>query len=168
ELHRLFSAPLMQQYRLTHEAELTPTESEIATATAWFQKKRRGRIEEQDLRTRLEAVEEELSGTQLTAEQREDLEIQRRKLQSSLRPLDRSFAEWYVGQWKVQRHLYDEYGGGRVIWQQAGLEAFDAMHRWLRSEERDGRFQISDPKLRSMFYDYWTRGPSFVIEDEKR
>ena len=29
--------------------------------------------------------------------------------------------------WKLQRHLFDHYGGGRLLWQQRGIEAFDAM-----------------------------------------
>src|SRR5690606_35955547 len=131
ELHRLFTAPLMERYQRKHKAELDATPSEIASATSRFQQQQRDLGDTEGLR-------------------------------------DQSFAEWYVDRWKVQRHLYEHFGGGRVIWQQAGFEAFAAMHRWLQSEEQDGRFQIRDPELRSIFYEYWTSGPSFVIEDEKR
>jgi hypothetical protein len=70
---------------------------------------------------------------------------------------------------KIQRHFYDHFGGGRVLWQQAGYEAFDAYHRWLESEEKKGDFTITDPKLRQAFYGYWTLSHTpFLINDPER
>jgi hypothetical protein len=72
--------------------------------------------------------------------------------------------------WKLQRHLYDEFGGGRILWQQAGIEAFDAMRGWLETEEKNGRFTISDPGLRTAFYEYWTtmNHGAFLTADKTR
>jgi hypothetical protein len=75
------------------------------------------------------------------------------------------FAAFTFGNWKLQRHFYDRFGGGRVLWQQAGLEAFDAYRRWLESEEQKGNFKITDPKLRQSFYRYWKLSHDFMITD---
>lgn len=58
--------------------------------------------------------------------------------------------------WKHQRLLYDQYGGGRVLFQQFGVEAFDAMHKWLKERESAGDFTITDSKLRAKLFAYWT------------
>ncbi len=66
----------------------------------------------------------------------------------------------FICGWKLQRHLYDKFGGGRVL---GGFEAFDATRKWLESEERSGHFKITDPKLRTEFYRYWTRPRNFML-----
>ena len=172
ELHRLFSAPVIRVYRQTHEAEITPTESEIAIATAHFDKKHRERIkgQESELRGKLKAVEEKLASKELKEEEKQQLEIERRTLQSKLKAPGRFFALFVLRNWKLQRHLYDEYGGGRILWQQAGLEAFDATRKWLESLEKAGKFKITDPALRTVFYEYWTtqKHGAFLTDDEIR
>ena len=172
ELHRLFSVPVMQVYRQTHEAENTPTKSEITIAAAYFDKKHRQRIEgqEAELRGKLKAVEEKLASKELKEEDKKKLEIERRALQRKLKPPGRDFAMFVLWNWKLQRHLYDEYGGGRILWQQAGLEAFDANHKWLESLEKAGKFKITDPKLRTAFYEYWTtqKHGAFLTDDKTR
>ena len=100
----------------------------------------------------------------------DDLKFQKFALEEAKKPPGRFFAQFVLGNWKFQRHLYDEYGGGRILWQQAGLEAFDAMHAWLKDLEKQGKFQITDEKLRATFYEYWTtmkHGP-FLTDDKKR
>jgi hypothetical protein len=81
----------------------------------------------------------------------------------------RMFAAFAFTNWKMQRHFYDRFGGGRVLWQQAGLEAFDAYRRWLESEERKGNFKITDPKLRQAFYRYWklSHDPFMITDPEE-
>jgi hypothetical protein len=172
ELHRLFSVPAIQAYRQTHEAEIAPTESEIAIATAYFDKKLRELIKgrEVKLRGRLKAVEEKLASKELKEEDKQKLEIERRTLQSELKAPGRHIALFMLWNWKLQRHLYDEYGGGRILWQQAGLEAFDANRKWLESLEEAGKFKITDPTLRTAIYEYWTtqKHGAFLTDDETR
>ncbi len=36
------------------------------------------------------------------------------------------------------------------------MEAFDAMHRWLRESEKAGDFKITDQELHTAFYAYFT------------
>ncbi len=158
EFHRLFAHPVMEEYKREHKDDITPTESEIAAATACFDKEHQQRLEGQELQLRwqLKAAERKLAAGGVTEEVEKNLNTQRRSLQSRLTPPGRSFAASMLNNWNFQRYLYDGYGGGRILWQQAGLEAFDAMHQWLTSLEKDGKFKITDPELRSVFYEYWT------------
>lgn len=172
ELHRLFTRPVMQKYRQAHKVEIEPTDEEIRVATAFFDKEHRQRIkkEEPELRERLKAVEEQLARRGLTKEEQQELEGEKFVLQTQLKPPGRFFAVFMLNNWKFQRHLYDQYGGGRVLWQQAGMEAFDAMHKWLEAHEQNGDFAITDAKLRSSFYEYWTtmKHGVFLIDDKER
>lgn len=172
ELHRLFTRPVMQKYRQAHEVQIEPTDKEIRAATAFFDKEHGQRIkkEEPKLRERLEAVEEQLASRGLTDEKQQELENEKLVLQIQLKPPGRFFAVFMLSNWKFQRHLYDQYGGGRVLWQQAGMEAFDAMRKWLEAHEKKGDFKITDPALRSTLYEYWTtmEHGAFLIEDEER
>lgn len=158
ELHNLFSHPLMQQYRAAHRDALQPTEREVSTATAHFDGWHNERLRAQDppLKDRRAEIEQALAKPGLAAEEKQRLEDERQAIDSQFRPPGRRFAGWMVANWKLQRHLYQEYGGGRVLWQQAGLEAFDAMHAWLKQREKAGDFTISDPILHEQFYAYWT------------
>ena len=172
EVHRLFSTPVMQKYRQSHKAEIEPTENEISAATAFFDKKHRERIKgkETELRAQLKEIEEKLVDATLTDEELKKLKQKQRFLKSQLKPPGRQFAIFMLRNWKFQRHLYDKYDGGRILWQQAGLEAFDAMHKWLKIREKNGNFIISDSQLRLVFYEYWTthNHGAFLTDDKVR
>lgn len=71
-----------------------------------------------------------------------------------------------IGNVKLQKQLHATYGGGRLLFQQAGVEAFDATRRMLESREAEGGFSITDPDVRALAYDYWTRDHgAFMITD---
>jgi hypothetical protein len=172
ELQRLLGAPVLQKYREQHKAEVEPTKAEIDAAAIVFDRDHQARIkdEEPQMRERLAAVEQELAKPGLTPERQKELERDRTVLQIQLKPPGRFFAQFVLDNWKFQRHLYDRFGGGRILWQQAGLEAFDAMHKWLQAQEEAGQFKITDPRLRASFYEYWTtmNHGAFLIEDKER
>jgi hypothetical protein len=44
------------------------------------------------------------------------------------------------------------------------------MHRWLKAHEENGDFKITDPKLRAVFYEYWTtmNHGAFLTSDRER
>ena len=72
----------------------------------------------------------------------------------------------FGGTAKALKLLYDQYGGGRLLFQQAGTEAFDATRRLLEQHESEGAFAITDPEVRALAYDYWTRDHgAFFITD---
>jgi hypothetical protein len=119
---------------------------------------------------RLHAVKEQLAKTDLEENQRRKLGTEKALLEAALKPQGRQLARFLLPNWKFQRHLYDRYGGGRILWQQAGLEAFDATHQWLKAHEEKGDFKITDAKLRSVLYEYWTtmNHGAFLTNDRER
>jgi hypothetical protein len=172
ELFRLFFQPLMQAYYAEHQHELQPTAQEIEVVTAYFVRKHQETVGENqaDIQTQLDAIAQKLARTDLPEDERTELEIQRDMLAGQLQPPGPQFVEWLLGSWKFQRHLYLNYGGGRILWQQAGLEAFDATYQWLTQQEQAGAFTITDEELRTAFYAYWTTldHGAFLIDDQTR
>ncbi len=74
-----------------------------------------------------------------------------------------------AGNIALQRRLYGEFGGGRLLFQQAGVEAFDATRVMLERAEAEGRLSFRDPEARTSAYDYWTRdhGAFMITEPAK-
>jgi hypothetical protein len=60
-----------------------------------------------------------------------------------------------IRQWKINKALYDQYGG-RIIYQQLGPEPLDAYREFLRQREADGAFAIRDQSLEASFWLYFT------------
>lgn len=172
ELFRLFFHPLMQAYYADHQQEFQPTAQEIEVVTAYFVRKHQETVGENqaNMQAQLDAITQKLTRTDLPEDERTELEIQRDMLVAQLQPPGPQFAEWLLGSWKFQRHLYLNYGGGRILWQQTGLEAFDATYRWLTQQEQAGAFTITDEELRTAFYAYWTTldHDAFLIDDQTR
>lgn len=172
ELHRLFTVPVLKAYREQHGADIEPTEKELAAATEYFDRAHRERIKQSEpkLRERLADIEQELLRADLKEERRKRLERDHSALEMKLNPPGRPFAAFVLENWKLQTHLYHKYGGGRILWQQAGIEAFDACRTWLEACERNGDFKITDPQLRTAFYEYWTTldHGAFLTDDKER
>jgi hypothetical protein len=172
ELFRIFSIEgIANQYREKHLAEITPTEDEIEAARAFFDGKHAERIKDKEagLRSRLaEIISQRQAGT-TAKEDEKRLKLEQMNIESQLAVPGRSFATYMLSHWKFQKHLYDNYGGGRLLWQQAGIEAYDANRKWLECLEAAGEFSISDSELRKKFYNYWTSqdGSSFLSGDKK-
>jgi hypothetical protein len=113
----------------------------------------------------LKEINDRLAKTDLTLLERISLVFEKWAYEKDAAHPYRTFTAFLFSNWKMQRHFYDHFGGGRVLWQQAGLEAFDAYRRWIETEERKGNFKITDPKLRATFYHYWKRNDDFFITD---
>lgn len=98
------------------------------------------------------------------------LAVFNKKREANQKPLDEFFAKFMLDNWKLQKHLYDNFGGGRILWQQAGVEAFDAMRTWMEAQEKKGEFKVTSPELRKKLFHYWTtqNHSSFLTEDKDR
>ncbi len=173
-LHSVFLGAALERYREVHRSEIAPTETEIQLAGEYFDRKHRERLEaaggEAKLREQMRTIETQLAAPGLPEEDQKQLELEHLRLRSQLRPpSEDQFAEFMLRNWKLQKHLYENYGEGRILWQQAGLEAFDAMRRWMEAQEQAGAFKITDAGLRAKLYEYWTRdhGP-FLTADKER
>jgi heat shock protein HslJ len=84
------------------------------------------------------------TGDDLTAEEKAEMDATRREMGAAL-----------IRQWKINRALYDEYGG-RIIYQQMGPEPLDAYRAFLQSQCEAGAFEIMDPDLEAAFWRYFT------------
>ena len=69
--------------------------------------------------------------------------------------MQRETGRGIVMQWKINKSLYDQYGG-RIIYQQLGPEPLDAYRRFLKQREAEGAFTIHDPTLAESFWHYFT------------
>lgn len=166
----------METYYTEHKAALVPSDAEIEFTMKFFMKKQEEELEERspEYRARLARIQEELADSNLDDTKRKKLENEKYNIDYELAARDnpqyaevaRGFWRWWLERWKLQRHLYDNFGGGRILWQQAGLEAFDANRKWIESMEAKGEFTISDPELREKLYAYWTRQPPPFLSDK--
>lgn len=158
ELHRLFTGPVMDKYAAAHAKALAPTDAEIDAMQRFFAKSRAERLGDdgQALTKRQQEIQSKLQQKDLPEDQRDALQDEFRRNEAELFTVPREFVTMFVAQWKMQKHLYDNFGGGRILWQQFGTEAFDATHNWLKAKEDAKEFQITDPALRETFYAYWT------------
>jgi len=162
---RIFK-PLITQYRTNNDTE--PTVEEIDRFIVYERRSREHKnkkteAELAELREQLEKDRKQLESKDLTEWAR--LALKRKisqedfhatALQTSMRPPEdeRKFAKWYLSNWKLQQSLYKKHGG-RVIGQQVGPEALDAMRDLLKEKEREGSFKILDPVLSDRFWEYW-------------
>lgn len=71
-------------------------------------------------------------------------------------PFDRFFAQIMGGSTKAQHFIYQSHGRGRVLFQQAGSEAFDATYRLILQLEKKGDIQFVSPMDRELALSYWT------------
>lgn len=172
DLHRVFSGPLYERLAVEHRAEVVPTEQELDATTAYFDREHEQRIAPQaeQLRTELAEIEARLKAPDVSDDERESLQRRKWVVEVHLKPPGRMFAEFMLSHWKLERYLYLNYGGGRLLWQQAGVEAFDATRRFLEEQEKQGAFKINDRYLRRVFYTYWTSKNHgvFLFDDPAR
>jgi hypothetical protein len=59
----------------------------------------------------------------------------------------------FIRQWKINRALYQQYGG-RIIFQQGGPEPLDAYRVFLEEREARGDFEILNKDLEAAFWRY--------------
>ena len=78
----------------------------------------------------------------------------------------RPIAKRWVERWKLDRALFEKYGG-RAHFQQVGVQPFDAVIRFLEEQEASGAFTILDEDYEAEFWAYWrSDGHNFISEEE--
>ncbi len=131
-------------------------------------------------------ISRELENSSILQEQRDKLASQKKAIEKILnmqhemadrmkgkedevKMMKRKMGENFVQRWKINKALYDKYGG-RVIFQQAGAEPLDAYRDFLREESQKGSFQIFDPKVEEDFWRYFTDDKMhiFLPEDDAK
>jgi hypothetical protein len=132
------------------------------------------------LRSRLTRIEQELVHAGLTDRERSDLEKEQKLTQRFLAteeklksrssraatdsPAGNKAERWFITHWKFQKWLYDKYGG-RVIWQQGGIEALDGMRKWTEDAEKRGDLKFLSPELRKQHFEYFNQDNHFDVKE---
>jgi hypothetical protein len=98
----------------------------------------------------VELMERGMRAQGLTAE--DDLSPQEA---AQVRQMRRDMGRAMIRQWKLNRALYEQYGG-RVIYQQLGPEPLDAYRQYLEERQAAGDFKIHDKALEEQFWRYFT------------
>jgi hypothetical protein len=166
-LNGLIFGTLLEQFAKDNRIE--PTEEEIDTFILKTEEKgRQNQIKFEADRKKLIA---ELKATALSERERKDKESQLQTIEKilkmtremeertqgmgeSLRRMRRKSARQFVRAWKINKALYAKYGG-RVIFQQAGVEPLDAYRDFLKEHESNGSFKILDKKYETPFWRYF-------------
>lgn len=60
----------------------------------------------------------------------------------------------FIRQWKINRALYQQYGG-RIIFQQGGPEPLDAYRKFLEQQRAQGDFVIVNEQMERAFWRYY-------------
>jgi hypothetical protein len=76
-------------------------------------------------------------------------------MEEQMRTARRNLAQRFVRAWKINKALYAKYGG-RIIFQQGGVEPLDAYRDFLKEQEKKGTFQIVDKNYEAPFWKYFT------------
>lgn len=167
QMKGLICRALLDEYAKANKIE--PTQAEVDESIKHFRRadeKRKAKwVKGRD------EVEQKLKSTQLTEAERKELDSQLkmycdcikseaemeeelRKDPEGSRKAEEEVARQVVRMWKLNQALFRQYGG-RVIFQQAGMEPLDAYRDFLREQEKKGAFKILDQTLVADFWKYF-------------
>lgn len=172
ELYILFIDPVMEKYVAENRAETDPTNAEINQFMAFYLKQHNKELKgkKKEMAIKMQSIMAELSTGTISQTRKEELVGELFYLKSELEPPGVDYAMFVLPHWKRHRHLYKKYGGGRLLWQQRGIEAFDAHLKWMKEQEASGLFSFNDPVLQAKLYHYWQakdHGPQLISDPKK-
>lgn len=163
-----------ERFLQEHAKELEVTDEEISRTVNYFKAQHTKRLEKEGpaIKEKIEEITKRLASFPENSAERKTLESNRADLEFQLNgpSMSNDVIRFVLSHWKQQHLLYRKYKGGRLLWQQLGIEAFDATRVFLETEEKTGHFKIHDPKMRDEFYFYWTKQNhgSFLFDDPER
>ena len=165
-----FMVPAMEEYEREKCEAFEMTDDEIRAGVEWMEaetKKQGGARWEQwqaQSKQQKSHVDKRLAEIKSQLDNPATPENERLTLKTALRVTALESTHPHAGEvWlimhrrKFEMYLYRNYGGGRIIHQQLGPEALDARRELLLELEQAGKFQITDPGLRKLAFDYWER-----------
>ncbi|HSN71467.1 MAG TPA: hypothetical protein VLT59_08150 [Steroidobacteraceae bacterium] len=133
-------AAAMAQHRKEQEALRDELAGKLSTAT--LSASEREKLEA-ELETATEMVANLAPETGDTVEEAREIEAARREIATA-----------FILQWKINRALYQQYGG-RIGYQQGGPEPVDAYREFLEEHAAAGDFQIRDEGFERAFWAYY-------------
>jgi hypothetical protein len=163
KLGSLIWEPLREEFCKTHDCRATEKEIREMSESVI----RSEMEDERQWRREVAQIEKKLRNKKLPEEKRKKLAAQQTMLRENVETMaemnkdpenlknQNEVSKPFIEAWKFNRALYREYGG-RVIFQQAGIEPLDAYRQFLQEHEKKGAFAIYDPQLSEEFWKYYT------------
>ena len=167
EMRYVILSKLMEDYEAEHGIRVSREDIDAYLAGM-------RRIAEEERRRNLarkEQLTRQLASEAMTEAERESVSAELKPLNELMAALEESsavseedseevrqyreqVATAFVRQWKINKALYEQYGG-RIIFQQGGPEPLDAYRRFLESQEQAGSFKILDETFEQKFWNYY-------------
>ncbi len=168
QLNGIIFGRLIEAYAKEHQIAATKEEVDAFVAKSREQKQESHKEWEQERARVLQALKEEsLSKSDEEALKSKlemydgflnvdsEMESFDKQHPGETRKMEEDIAKQFIYAWKLNLKLYEQYGG-RVIFQQAGVEPLDAYRLFLRARQEAGDFQILDETQASSFWNYFT------------
>lgn len=180
EMGYIIKQKLIERY--VQQKEIVVTDDEIETYITKKRAFQQHDIEQREVRRK--EIMAELSRDSMSKDERGKLESELRTLNElhemdlenesqenadpKVREAEEQIAEAFIKQWKINRALYQEYGG-RVIYQQGGAEPLDAYRIFLENAQKKGEFEILNKEFETDLWNYYTTDSkhSFYPDNEK-
>ncbi|MBI5195495.1 MAG: hypothetical protein HZA10_04140 [Nitrospirae bacterium] len=180
KLNGLIFGALLEKYAKGNKIE--PTEAELDVfmqRTDELEKRNQAKFE----KDRKKAAEELKSGALTEKEQKEktaylqnlesilkttkEMAERGKGMEEQMKAIKRNMARHFVKTWKINKSLYEKYGG-RIIFQQAGVEPLDAYRKFLKEQEKKGNFKILNKEYEPSFWRYFTNDAmhTFISKDD--
>ncbi|MBZ2163339.1 hypothetical protein [Alteromonas stellipolaris] len=168
-LQQVIIPKLLEGYKAKKNISFEPTNEEMEHFKIWFNKRNPNHKQESKEREKesLARIRELAKSKQLTDENTQRLVSEFLEYSKNTASMDEQMANFVLPYRKSQIYFYNNYGGGRLLWQQRGTEAFDAFHNWLKSQEKKGNFMILAEEDRKEFYQYWNKESGFLSDDKE-
>ncbi len=158
---------LLEKYAKQHKIEVLQKDIDlyVANLDAFMAKDRKRR------EVKLLEIQEKLKSSSLPTDEKENLQSNLNILENlqameakedKEKAIDpkgtlkdqQTVAKTFIKQELINKALYKQYGG-RIIAQQMGVEPYDAMHSFLKAEEKNGSFKIIDKSFEAPFWNYY-------------
>jgi hypothetical protein len=168
-IQKAFGGPVLERFVEQHKIEVSA--DEIKTFQNASRKTTERKVREQE--AKLAELKKKLTSSDLSNEEKAkimaELATHERLVEILRQSLSKDtpdrIARSIIAAWKTERELYRRYGG-RVIFQQFGLEALDARRKLFEEAENKGDIKFDDNGVRHLFYYYSNMKHLFVDKEE--
>jgi hypothetical protein len=161
-----FGGPVLERFVV--QQKIDATAEEISAFRRYTRKLAETSLHEMEVQ--LARVKKELTAPDQQNQDNADLEKERARLEQNIKQTrdaviddasEKTLRREFIVAWKVERELHRKYGG-RVIWQQFGLEALDGRRLLFEEAEKKGDLKFDDTGVRRLFYYYANMQHTFV------
>ena len=175
EMQAVINQKLFQEYAKQNKIEASEEDinSYIALIDGFMRDDRKNN------EARRDKIQEQLKAGSLSAEQTKQLQSELADLavlhkqalaedgaskeeKEEVLKVRQTMAKSTIEQWMTNKALYLQYGG-RIIGQQMGPEPLDAMHTFLKEQQKKGAFKILEQSFEAPFWEYFVNESKHVF-----